>query len=107
MTYVAVALAASAVLFGGLTGVLVWLYRKADEEADWRSKGRRRLAARSFYLGAALAFLSLWGLAASFVVDVETVAGFDSLYVGVGGVTVSALPLAVGLTLAFDAAMES
>lgn len=101
------ALAVTAVVFGGLTGALVWLFRVADDGAEWASADRRRLAARSFYLGAALAFLALWGLAASFAVDVETVAGVDALMLGVGGVAVAAVPLAVGMVLVFDAAMDA
>lgn len=98
------ALAIIGLVFGGLVGGLVLLFRSVTADAEWPSPTRRRIANWTFYPAAGMTWLAFWGLGSSFVVDIDTVAGIDTLLAGVGVIVVAAVPLTVGLMLAFEAA---
>ena len=93
--------AVSLLFFAGLTAALVVVFRSLERDT-YQTTGRRKLARSTFGFGAVLSLMGFVGLATSFVLDVETVLGFDSLYVGVGSVVVAALPLCVGIVLGID-----
>ena len=95
------AVAVSLLFFGGLTAALFAVFRSFERD-EYGTTGRRKLARSSFGFGAVLSLTALVGLATTFVLDVETVLGFDAMLGGVAVVVVAAVPLAVGLLLAMD-----
>jgi hypothetical protein len=103
-TFELVLLAVVAGFFAVLTAGLVGLYVAIERKAQFEPPSRRRVARAAFGLGAVSFFLASTSLGASFVLDIEAAFGLDSLFVGIGAVFGSALPLGLGLTLLFAAA---
>ncbi|MCU4799115.1 hypothetical protein OB920_01845 [Halobacteria archaeon HArc-gm2] len=101
-TVVLVTVAVSLVFFGGLTAVLVAVFRSLERDR-YPTTGRRKLVRSSFGFGAVASLSALVALATTFTLDIRTVFGFDAVLAGVGAVIVAAVPLTFGLVLALDA----
>jgi len=102
-TYQIVLLGVSMAFFGLLAAGVVGTYATFERRATFGTAKRRTTARGAVALGVVVYLCASLGLAGSFVLDWGDVFGVDILYVGVGAVFVSALPLLAGFTLVFHA----